>query len=343
MVPTDFASPWTEGNLSRVVFSDIFGQDVDVVDRSVAMKVAPIKRARSIIVGALADLPLVAVRDSKPADRQPAWLTSTRTVESVQHRMAWTIDDLLFSGWSLWAVNRSEDTGTILDAVRVAPSRWKFDPETPLGIRVDDTPVTDERSVILFRGFDEGILATGADVIRGARAMDKSWVGRATNPIPAMVLHEVSDGGTRVTPEAAQEYVNQWSKARKSPDGAVGFLPSSLQMETYGTVNADLYVEGRNALRIDVANMTNLPASLLDGSAATASLTYQTAQGNFSQLNEYLDYWASPIEARLSMDDVTPHGQVIRFDRSSLSLATTYGPSAPPVEASEPQTPEVAS
>lgn len=324
-------SPWQDSStLAHIAYSELFAGGADIVDRAAAMRVPPIKRGRAILVGSIADLPLEAGSWSAgewvPAKRQPTWLNRSTTAQTPFHRMANTVDDLIFHGWSLWALNRSE-TGTILDAVHVQRSRWSFDAQAPLGIRLGDKPLTDAASVILFQGPDEGLLATGADVVRGARAMDAAWVGRAQNPSPLIVLHETERNG--VTQDEAEQYVKAWSAARVSPTGAVGFLPSTLNLETPGNGgDADMFIGGRNAIRLDVANLLNLPASLLDGSTATASLTYQTAEGEFSQLNEWLSYWIAPIEARLSQADVTPQGTVVRFDRSTLSNVPTdsHGP-----------------
>ncbi|KIC59954.1 hypothetical protein RM52_00595 [Microbacterium hominis] len=232
--------------------------------------------------------------------------------------MAMTIDDLIFHGYSLWALERSE-VGTILDARRVPIHRWNFDSHSPTGIAVDNVHVTDPASVIFFTGPDEGLLKTGAQTIRGAIAMEVAWVGRVQNPVPMTVLHEVNAGqGSRITATEAQQYVQTWQEARTSPNGAVGFLPATLQMETYGELQADLFENGRNQIRLDIANFLNLPASILDGSANSASLTYETREGERQELVEWLEYWLAPIESRLSAPDITPRGQYIRFDRTNL-------------------------
>ncbi|MDU0367670.1 phage portal protein [Microbacterium sp. KSW4-17] len=319
--------------MHAIVAADIWGTDYQPVTRSQAMQVAPIKRGRSIIVGSLSDLPLESGAWSGetfvPANRQPTWMTQTAGTQTVWHRMAHTLDDLIFYGWSLWAVERSTDTGAILDAFRVTYDRWAFDEHSPIGVTIDGRPVTDPGSVILFAGPDEGLLSAGSETIRGARAMERAWVGRVESPIPAMVLQEVnSGGGSAISKEQAEAYVAAWRAARTAPGGAVGFLPANLSMNVYGETNADLFTEGRNNIRLDVANFLNLPASVLDGSTATASLTYSTAQGEFSQLNSWLEYWLAPIEARLSQDDVTPHGQTVRFDRAGLNVAAS--PAAAP-------------
>jgi phage portal protein BeeE len=87
-----------------------------------------------------------------------------------------------------------------------------------------------------------------------------------------------------------------------------------------------MFIEGRNASRIDIANFFALPASLIDGSLSTASLTYSTQEGRRNEVYDYsIPYWCRPIEDRLSQDDVTPSGTSIKFDFSSL-LTTVQAP-----------------
>ena len=257
-------SPWSgESSVAALVYSDLYGLDLDTVDRAAAMAVAPVKRGRAIIVGSIADLPLEAgeFNDGEwvPATKQPAWLNSSTTAQTPWHRMAWTVDDLIFHGWSLWALNRS---GDIPSAARIPRADWTFDQASPTGLSYKGAHITDPSTVILFEGPDEGLLVTGRDVIRGARSIEKAWVGRVKNPIPAMVLHEVEANG--VTQAEAENAVAVWSAARTKENGAVGFLPASLNMEVYGTTDADLFTEGRNNVRLDVANLLDLPASLQD-------------------------------------------------------------------------------
>lgn len=324
--------PWAPSpELAALVYSDIYGpSDLDAVTRETAMTVSPVKRARAVIVGRLADLPLEQgeeidgefVADSE----QPDWLTRTLTPQTLWHRFAWTLDDILFTGWSLWLVSR-DARGAITDTARLARHRWGFDTASPTGVAIDGRPVTDARSVILFAGPDEGLLITARDAIRGWRYMERAWVGRVRNPIPLVVLHEKNENG--VTQAEAQQYVTAFANARRSEDGAVGFLPASLDLETYGEIEADLYDKGRNACRIDIANQTNLPVSYLDGSTATSSLTYVTQEGTRAQIIDDLEYWLAPFEARLSQADVTGQdGKVIRVNRSNLTATPndTHGP-----------------
>jgi hypothetical protein len=332
-------SPWsTPSEMLTFVYTDIYGagSGLDAVTRDTAMTVAPIKRGRGVIVSKLADLPLeLGTVDPRTQEftadaQQPAWLTVTRHPQSPWHRLALTLDDLLFYGWSLWVLERDE-AGAITDAGRIAYERWEFDATAPTGVSVDGKQVANADDVLLIAGPDEGLLITGRDSIRGWRHMEAAWVGRVRNPIPAMVLHEKTDGG--VSQAEAQQYVNAWAEARTSPNGAVGFLPSTLDLEVHGQPDADMFDKGRNAARIDLANHMNLPVEAVGGSTATASLTYSTEQGSRIQLVDDLEYYAGPLEAALRSDKVAGPGKAIRLNRAFL---TALDPSTEPTEGELP-------
>ncbi|MFS0714093.1 hypothetical protein ABC195_09420 [Microbacterium sp. 2P01SA-2] len=333
--------------LQSLVYRDIYGsEDTELITREVAMTVSPVKKARAVIVGRCSDLPLqigeMVEGRFVPDANQPAWLTTTGDVSQTPwHRMAWTFDDVLFTGWSLWTVERDE-SGAITDAERVARHRWQFDTASPTGVAIDWFHVTDPTSVILYCGPDAGLLSTARDTIAGWRHMERSWVGRVRNPIPLVVLREAQPD--TVTQDEAKRYVDMWATGRTSANGMIGFLPAKLELDVHGQVEADLYDKGRNASRIDIANQVNLPVSYLDGSTATASLTYVTQEGDRQGLVDDLEYWLAPIEARLSMSDLTGNERkVIRFNRSNLTTTPndTHGaqatPATPPaIEAAAP-------
>jgi hypothetical protein len=327
--------PWnTTTAIQALVYKDLYGtSDGEVVTRASAMRVAPIKRARAVIVGRLADLPLelgeIVDGEFVPDESQPAWLTQTKDIATTPwYRFAWSLDDVLFTGWSLWSVER-DGSGVIIDADRIERDRWRFEASSPTGVSVAVgdlaspiwVPITDDRSVILFAGPDDGLLVTAHDTIVGWRHMERAWVGRVRNPIPLIVLYE-KDAQNPVTQAEAQMYVDAFATGRVSPNGAIGFLPAKIGLEVHGEAKADLFNEGRNAARIDVANQTNLPVSYLDGSTATASLTYVTQEGDRHALVDDLEYWLAPFESRLSKPDVTGDAKkVIRANRSNLTDA----------------------
>lgn len=318
-IGTGFTSPGATPTVGvhELVWADYFQGEIGDSNRAAAMQVPAISRARSILVGVIARLPLVA-HDAATGERlaeQPAWLTRTSSPTPIWHRMAWTIDDLLFYGASLWTVEREGGAnGPIIDAARVPRELWSIDPHRG-AIQVGGQDVAASQ-VIYIPGGDEGLLVKGGPSIKGARAIERAWVGRVQNPIPLMVLRQATD--EQLEDDEIDELVSTWAAGRTSPTGSVGFLDSRVSLETHGEVTTDLFESARNASVLDLARHTNVPAALLDGSMSTATLTYSTAEG---KANEFWDYsipiFTDPIEARLSQDDLTPEGVAIRFDRTA--------------------------
>jgi hypothetical protein len=227
--------------------------------------------------------------------------------------MAQTIDDLIFYGCSLWAVERGAEN-QIRDAVRVPWDRWEIDGDGQILI---DSIRPEADSVIYFPGPFEGLLNIAARTIRAAIDLEASWAGRARTPAPAIVLEEKEDNG--MTQEEASGYVKAVAAARRDPDGTVMFVPYALNARFEGQAATDLMIEARNAVKLDIANFMNIPTAMLDAALPKASLNYETQEGRTESFIERLPFWTEPIEARLSMDDVCPRGQRIRFDLSPHS------------------------
>lgn len=286
------------------------------MSRSEAISIPAVSKARNLLVSTIAKFPLRAMAGATvlaPKD-QPTFLYRTNSAVTPYERMAWTVDDLIFYGVSLWLVRRgtadSAGRKAILDAEWCPSNQWTI---TDGHILVDGEEVPDD-AVILFNSPFEGLLNVGARTLRGARDTEASWVGRARNPVPIVELHLTEE--TQLTPaEIKEQIVDPWATARTSENGAIGFTPVEFELRTHGEVKADLMVEGRNAVRTDVGSFLNIRASMLDGTMGIDSLTYTTNEGEKNSFYEFdLPFWTDPITARLSMDDVVPRGQRIAFD-----------------------------
>lgn len=318
-------SPWSASTLTKVAWADVLGLEAEVVTRAEAMSVPSVVKGRSLIVGPLSRHPLATYRGGERIS-SPAWLYRTSTDVAPATRMAWTLDDLVFGGASLWAVERGA-AGQITDAVRVPPEWWEITQD--MAVLVNGKPVS-AGEVILFVGHQEGLLEIAKGTIRAAVAMERAWASRVTTPAPLVELHH-TDAQMPLAAGEVEELVDAWEGARQS-GGATAFTPASVEARIHGGTDASLFVEGRNAIRLDVANFLALPGELLDGSTATASLTYSTQEGSRNELADYsLAYWASPIEARLSQDDVTPRGTRIAFDLGEF-LTPNQSAGAPAAE-----------
>lgn len=321
-------SPWSTTNLEPVILADIFGTADSVpVTRAEAMSVPAVKKGRNLITGNIARLPLKAYRGAEELAEQPTFLYRTNGQTPPQHRMRWTLDDLIFSGWSLWTVERGS-VGQIVDATRIPPHMWNFDKVGNIEIGGEQVSAD---SVILFSGPDEGLLANGARTIRTAADIERTAAIRAANPTPLLALKQTTDDVLETTEIAA--LIDAWVAARQSKTGAVGFLPNGLDIQELGTGGADFLIEARNQIAIDVANLLCLPSNLLNGTTATASLTYTTQEGSRGELTDFaLAMWMDCITARLSMDDVVPRGVRVAFDLSYLLQSPPSASSAPTTE-----------
>jgi len=319
------SSPWATSQLSQIVWADILGSETLPVTRAEAVTVPSVTAARKLLVSRIAGLPLIALDKNGPLPVQPAFLYRTNGATTPWHRMAWTIDDLLFYGWSLWSVVRGAD-GAILDGTRVPPEWWQIDPDNR--ITINAKPVNEDE-VILFPGPDEGLCVFACRTIRAAKNVESAWAGRIRNPVPLVDLHRTTDN--EMEPDEVVAMIDAFTAARRDVNGAVTSTPADVELKVYGETASSYLVEARNAVRLDVANMTGLPAASLDGSLSTASLTYTTQEGARTELADALQGWVDPIAARLSQDDVVPRGTRVRFDVTDLATPTPT-PTGIPVE-----------
>lgn len=330
---TGIISPWQTGAPTKIVWSDVFGTKAELVTRAEAMTIPPVVKGRGIIVSQIAPAPLRAWDDAELVTEQPEWLFHTEGALGPWHRMAWTIDDLIFSGYSLWGVDR-DSNDQIVDAHRIPIEWWKIDPQSGEILVQDGTDApaqpVDDRSVILFPGPQDGLLATATRSLRGAASIEESWVKRVRVPIPVVELRHSQD--TQLEEGEAEDLVQAYVDARDDENGAVVFTPYGVELQPHGSEAVNVATEARNYSKVDVANFLMLPASVLDGSVSTASLTYSTKEGARNEVLDYpLRYWSDPIAARLSQDDVSAEGVSVRFDFSRITTPTT-SPSGPNTE-----------
>jgi hypothetical protein len=236
--------------------------------------------------------------------------------------MSRTLDDLIFYPYSLWLTQRGEVSNgrrDILNAVHCPYDSWRINEAGLIELEDDDNQwkVADEDQVILIPGPSEGLIAYASRTLRGSADLESAWVSRARTPAPLTELHITDD--VALNDEEIIATRDDWVAARRARDGAVAVTPSNVEVIDHGQADAQLFIEGRNASRLDIAAFFNLPGALLDATTATASLTYVTQEGTRSDVSALsLPYWVRPIEARLSQDDIVPAGQSVRFDFSSF-------------------------
>lgn len=339
--------------IGQVVYADVFGAAELPLTRQEAMRVPAVARARHIIAGTVARIPLRAYRGGELLEgpAAPPWVTSTAGRMSPYHRLLWTADDLLFSGWSCWALQRGAG-GVILQADRIPMGAWSADKVGRVYVAVHGAEallrgvpdghhvLVDQRSVVLIPGPHEGILTADPGTIRHAADLQRAASVAAKTPAAFLGLRQVagtplklrSDDPTEVTVETTKA---DWRHARLNPlDGGVAFIPLGIEPVELGTFSEHLLTEGRNAAAVDVARIVSLPADTLDA-AGPSSLTYATTRDNDHRAIQHgVGLYLSSISAALSQDGMTAHGQTLRFSLEEWLEDPTTGnapePGPPP-------------
>lgn len=309
--PNAIASPLSSGDILAPVFAGLDLPSLDgAVTRDMAMAVPALARARTLICSTIAGVPLVSVDKSGDDDgRTPDYIETTYGDVSPYHRMLWTIDDLFFHGWSLWAVER-DNHGLVIDAARVPFEMWSLDQEG--NVLVDGQPARAD-DVCLIPGISEGILTTGRSSIAQAHQLLRAAARAADNPSAQVELHQTNDAP--MTEEDVDRLIARWARARAGENGGVAYTSNGIEVKEHGASSEHLLIEGRNAAAVDIARHANLPATMVDATLSGSSLSYQNTAARMSELVTFgLSPLMNAVAARLSQNDMTAPNIRLRFD-----------------------------
>ena len=318
------ASPWaTWPNHLEHIDAPEWAQGYYSLTRHHALEVPAVARARGLICGTIARLPMqVCTAPGVPVNPQPTWIDRSDGTLPAWKRTALAVEDMLFDGWALLSVERgANEWPTRLGYIPF--TRWEFDPEGR--IRIDrnvergpdaqpDWQYATDGSVALIPGPHEGVLHFGGDAIKAAADLARTAARASETPIPNIELHDTGD--RPLTDDQIDKLVSRWVAARQGKNSGVAYTNKSIELRAHGQQNADLVVEGRNAAAVDIARVMGVPASLIDASSGDgASRTYENMSGRNA---EFVDYGLAPfmsaLVARLGMDDLCPRGQHVEIN-----------------------------
>lgn len=292
-----------------------------VMSREVALRIPGVKRAHGIHVTDFSQIPFYVMDGDARAAQQPEWLLNSKTGIAPYQRMYGLGSDFFFYGWGCLSFN--ED---MTDCLHVPYGLWKIEDDGSVWIDPDRVPAEYRaRPIAIPLGFGEnGLLEDGADTLREARAIEDAYVKRLADPVPLTILNIPRDEWFAMTPEERTEYRDQWVIGRRKSSTALKIAEWAVDMP--GQVSVDLYESGRNAVRLDIANHTSTPASILEGvhqgGGGTSNIKY-TGVANGGSRSELWDYGLAKrmmlaFEARMSLDDVVAEGQSMRGDRAAF-------------------------
>ena len=287
------------------------------VTRDEAMTIPAVARARNIVAGTLASLPLELYNNRGEVIAKPRWMKQPDPHSAYGTMLAWTIDDLIFNGsayWQIIEVYKEDGRPSAFRYVNFSRVTPQYNNTSTMidGYAVDGTLVPDGGlgSLITFQALDEGVLKRGASTIKTAIALEQAAKRSTEEPIPNGVIKNT---GMDLPEDQVMSLLARFKNARNTR--ATAYLTSTLEYQVSQFDNAQLQlVESRKAMQTMVAQMMNVPAYLLDAETG-GSLTYNNAEGQKRYLVDFsLRNIITVLENRLSGDDITIQGQHVRFD-----------------------------
>ena len=285
--------------------------------RQDAVAVPSVSRCRNLICETIATIPMEMYSLStgeeiptltwvdQPDKRQPRSVT-----------MAWTVDSLFMYGVAYWLV-----TEVYQDDNRPARFSWVQNDRVTVKYNALNTeveyyminnirvPETGVGSLVTFQALDQGLLLRSQSTIRAALDIEKAAAIAAQTPQPSGYI---KNNGADLPDQQVQGILNNWKLARQNR--ATAYLTSTLDYNvTQFTPKDMMYNEAKQYFATELARACNIPAYMIDAETFRG-MTYQNIIDGRKEFFAYsLAPFVTAIEDRLSMDDLTPRGQTVRF------------------------------
>jgi HK97 family phage portal protein len=300
------------------------GYGAGFMDRATALQVATVSRCRNLICGVISYLPLELYKKSTGQELEsPLWLEQPDMRQPRAVTLAYTVDSLIFYGVAYWRV-------TSLYADDGRPSGFEWVANTRITVTTDPkgyevayyaidgqrVPMSGIGSLVTFQSLLPGVLETGSRTIQAALDIQKASAVSAATPMATSVIR---NNGADLPEAQIQGILASWKSARASRSTA--YLTSQLEVQNIGFSPKDMmYNEASQYLSTEIARLMNVPAFMVS-SDMNNSMTYQNV---LDSRKEYVAYSLQPyicaIEERLSLDDITRHGNIVKFNISETFL-----------------------
>jgi HK97 family phage portal protein len=318
-----------EAQLAPAVMSNGFGYGygsynnglnfgVGGISREAAVQVPAVNACRNLITGVIASLDLELYKASTGEEiGKPLWLDQPDLRQPRAVTMAYTIDSLIFYNVAYWRqTEQYADDGRGSRYEWIANSRVTFNTNN-MGTVIDQyfvdgiaAPMSGNGSLITFQGINAtGILQAGARTIQAALDIERATAVSAATPMATTVL---KNSGADLPEAQISGLLASWKAARQSRSTA--YLTSTLSVENIGFSPKEMtYNESSQFLTTQVCRLFGVPAWMLSASMDT-SMTYQNILDSRKEFMAYtLQPYITAIETRLSMNDMTANGNIVKY------------------------------
>jgi HK97 family phage portal protein len=318
-----------EAQLSPPIMSQTYGAGVytfgglfnssgiPFIDRNLALQVPSVSRCRNLICGVIASIDLELIQKSTGRKLEnPVWLDQFDLRQPRSVTISYLVESLLLYGVGYLRVN-----SVYQDDLRPSGFEWVANTRVTVttdqyGDEVDYYSINGQRvpdsgvgSLVTFQSLLPGVLETGGRTIQAALDIQKAASVAAATP---MATGFIKNSGADLPEAQIQGLLASWRAARNSR--ATAYLTSTLDYQTVGYSPKDMtYNESSQYLSTEIARLMNCPAYMIS-SDMNNSMTYQNILDGRKEFVAYsLQPYISAIENRLSMDDITRRGNVVRF------------------------------
>jgi HK97 family phage portal protein len=284
------------------------------VSRKDAMSVPAVARARNLICGTVAGIPLEYYnKRTGEVMAAPRWINQLAKNQPSFITICWIVDSLLFYGVSyLRVTERYAEDGRPAAFEWIANSRVTFTTDLE-GIMVtqyyvDANPIA-MNDIVTIQGFDEGVLERAGRTIQSAIDINKAAAIASATPMSSGILKNT---GADLPPAEVSGLLAAWKRSRQN--NATAYLTSTLEFQSTQFSPKDMmYNEAIQNLATEIARAMNVPAYYLSADQNT-TMTYANVQDERKQFFALsIEPYIQAIQTRLSMDDISTAGHEVRF------------------------------
>jgi HK97 family phage portal protein len=290
---------------------------VNAIDRQAAVSVPAVTRCLNLVKGVISSVPLEVYSTSTGEELvSPVWVNQPDKRQPRSVTIAWTVDSLFFYGVAYWRV-----TEIYADDNRPARFEWVQNDRVSQKLNKNNTeveyymvdsvrvPMDGVGSLVTFQAMDQGLLLRAARTIKSAIDIEAAASIAAQTPMPSGYIRNT---GADLPDAQVQGLLATWKQARQNRSTA--YLTSSLEYQPASFSPKDMmYNEASQYLATQIARACNVPAYYISADMNN-SMTYQNIIDGRKEFVAYsLQPFITAIEDRLSMDDLTPRGQVVRL------------------------------
>jgi HK97 family phage portal protein len=284
------------------------------LSRKDAMSVPSVARARNLICGTVASIPLEYYnKRTGEVIAAPRWINQLSKSQPSFVTITWLVDSLMMYGVAYMLVTeRYAEDGRPSSFEWVANTRVTFNTDLNgmyvTQYFVDASPV-DMNDIVTIQGFDEGILERGGRTIQAAIDVERAAATNSAQPQPAGFLKNT---GADLPPNEVQGLLAAWKRSRQN--NSTAYLTSTLDYTPVSFSPKDMmYDSAIQNLSTQIARLCNVPAYYLSADQNT-TMTYANVTEERKQFFSLsLEPYVQAIQARLSMDDISTAGHEVRF------------------------------